>query len=86
MKLISRTLTALALFVAAPALLLALPAAGQGITQNVITLLTDDGAQIPAILMHPAKGMNTHNPGVVLHHGGPGGHPARGCCAPRWAA
>lgn len=62
------------------------PASAQEITQNVITLLTDDGAQVPAILMHPAEGINTHNPGVVVHHGGPGGHPARGCCAPRWAA
>ena len=61
-------------------------AAAQDITQNVITLLTDDGAQVPAILMHPAEGINTHNPGVVIHHGGPGGHPARACCAPRWAA
>ncbi len=62
------------------------PAAAQDITQNVITLLTDDGARVPAILMHPASGINTHNPGVVIHHGGPGGHPARACCAPRWAA
>jgi len=67
-------------------LALAAPVGAQDITQNVITLLTDDGAEIPAILMHPATGMNTHNPGVVVHHGGPGGHPARGCCAPRWAA
>ena len=62
------------------------PASAQDITQNVITLLTDDGAQIPAILMHPANGINTHNPGVVIQHGGMDGHPARGCCAPRWAA
>ncbi len=66
-------------------LLVATPALGQDITSNVITLLTDDDAQVPAMLMHPSSGMNTHNPGVVIHHGGPGGHPARGCCAPRWA-
>ena len=68
------------------AVLAAGPASAQDITQNVITLLTDDGAKVPAILMHPAEGINTHNPGVVIHHGGPGGHPARVCCAPRWAA
>ncbi|MBT5241481.1 MAG: alpha/beta fold hydrolase [Rhodospirillaceae bacterium] len=70
---------------AAIVLLTAAPVVGQDITSNVITLLTDDGAQVPAMLMHPATGMNTHGPGVVIHHGGPGGHPARGCCAPRWA-
>ena len=71
---------------AAALLLMAAPASAQEITQNVITLLTDDGAQVPAILMHPAAGINTHNPGVVIHHGGPGGHPAGACCTPRWAA
>lgn len=79
-------MTKLARLTAAALLFLASPTWAQDITQNVITLLTDDGAEIPAILMHPASGMNTHGPGVVVHHGGPGGHPARGCCAPRWAA
>ena len=67
------------------AILLASPVAAKDVAENVITLITDDGAHVPALLMHPASGINTHNPGVVIHHGGPGGHPARGCCAPRWA-
>lgn len=79
-------MTKLARLTAAALFCLATPVWAQDITQNVITLLTDDGAEIPAILMHPASGLNTHGPGVVIHHGGPGGHPARECCAPRWAA
>ena len=63
-----------------------LPALSQEITQNVVTLLADDGGRIPAILMYPATGINTHNPGVVLLHAELGGHPMRGRYAPRWAA
>ena len=53
--------------------------------QEIIYLKASDGVTIPAVLMTPAAGLNPHTPGIVLHHGGPGGHPVRSVGAPRWA-
>jgi pimeloyl-ACP methyl ester carboxylesterase len=57
-----------------------------GNAQRLVRLTTKDGVEIAAILMTPASGLNPMSPGIVFHHGGLGGHPARLIGAPRFAA
>ncbi len=51
-----------------------------------LTLTTEGGREIAAFVMHPKAGMNPASPGLVFHHGGPGGHGARLIGASRYAA
>jgi dienelactone hydrolase len=48
------------------------PAAGQPIAHEVVTLLTPDGVQLPAVLAAPDGGLNPNAPAVVLLPDGPG--------------
>ena len=71
--------------------LLLVPAVGwsddaRPIGQLMVQLTTDDGVQIPGVLMYPANGINNSAPAIVLQHGGPSGHAARQIGAYRFAA
>ena len=59
---------------------------GRGFVQEVVTLKTDDGVVVQAILSYPGAGINTHSPAVIYHHGGPGGSPVQALGAPRFVA
>lgn len=51
-----------------------------------LTLVAEDGREIAAFVMYPKAGVNPASPGLVFHHGGPGGHGARLIGASRYAA
>ena len=53
---------------------------------ELLTLTADDDRKIAAFVMHPKAGVNPASPGVIFHHGGPGGHGARLIGASRYAA
>ena len=73
-------------------LLLSLSAAATALAQDdslhieFLTLETEGGREIAAFVMYPKAGMNPASPGLVFHHGGPGGHGARLIGASRYAA
>lgn len=56
------------------------------ITQQIVRLKTSDGVVLPAVLMHPAAGINAAAPAIVMQHGGPSGHAARSIGAYRFVA
>lgn len=56
------------------------------IAQQIVRLTTSDGTVIPAVMMHPASGVNPAAPAIVMQHGGPSGHAARPIGAYRFAA
>lgn len=62
----------------------------EGIRVEVLSIPTattpTDGEPLMALLYYPEEGINPHGPGILMHHGGPGGHPARQVGAPRFAA
>ena len=53
---------------------------------ELLTLTAEDNREIAAFIMHPKTGINPASPGLIFHHGGPGGHGARLIGAPRYAA
>lgn len=57
-----------------------------GYKRQIITLTTDDGREVPAVLTIPTDGVNPYMAGFVHHHGGPGGHPISHMGAPRFFA
>ncbi len=61
-----------------------------GIKVEVLSIPTattpTDGEPLMALLYYPEEGINPYGPGILMHHGGPGGHPARQVGAPRFAA
>lgn len=61
-----------------------------GIRTEVLTLpdphAIRPGEPLMAILYMPEAGVNPYSPGIVMVHGGLGGHPARQVGAPRFAA
>lgn len=61
-----------------------------GIRTEILTLpdphAIRPGEPLMAILYMPEEGVNMYSPGVVMVHGGLGGHPARQVGAPRFAA
>jgi len=56
------------------------------VVEEVISLTTDDGVRLPAILMYPSEGMDVHSPAIVHIHGGPGGSPISADSAARYVA
>ncbi len=59
---------------------------GQPITQEVITITTPDGLQLPAVLTTPATGFNASTPAIVFIPDGPGGSPIKASDAARFLA
>lgn len=61
-----------------------------GIRTEILTLpdphAVRSGEPLMAILYMPEEGINLYSPGIVMVHGGLGGHPARQVGAPRFAA
>lgn len=53
---------------------------------EIVNLRADDGKIVTAFIMFPAAGLDPASPGIVFHHGGPGGHGARLIGAGRYAA
>lgn len=60
--------------------------AADGVVEDIVAFVTDDGVELPAILTYPERGMNIHGPAVMHLHGGPGGSPIRPSSAARYAA
>ncbi|MFL2771790.1 MAG: serine aminopeptidase domain-containing protein [Rhodospirillaceae bacterium] len=60
--------------------------AADGVIETVISFVTDDGVELPAILSYPESGMNIYGPAVLHLHGGPGGSPISLNSAARYAA
>ena len=60
-----------------------------GIRTEILTLpdphAIRPGEPLMAILFMPEEGVNIYSPGIVMVHGGTGGHPARQIGAPRFA-
>lgn len=55
-------------------------------TQEILTLATPDGLQLPAVLTMPASGYNTLAPAVLYLPDGPGVSPLKASEAPRFLA
>ncbi|MEM9879451.1 MAG: alpha/beta fold hydrolase [Pseudomonadota bacterium] len=53
---------------------------------DLFQLQADDGVVVSAFMMYPKTGLNPASPGIVFHHGGPGGHGARLIGAARYGA
>ncbi|MEQ8509084.1 MAG: alpha/beta hydrolase [Rhodospirillaceae bacterium] len=60
--------------------------AADGVTEEVVTFTTADGVILPAVLLYPEAGLNSHGPAILHLHGGPGGSPIRPNSAARYAA
>ena len=62
----------------------------EGIKVEILSIPTattsTDGEPLMALLYYPEEGINPYGLGILMHHGGPGGHPARQVGAPRFAA
>ncbi|MBL8645554.1 MAG: alpha/beta fold hydrolase [Rhodospirillaceae bacterium] len=59
---------------------------GQPITQDVLTLSTPDGLQLPAVMAAPAGGYSAQSPAIVFLPDGPGLSPIRSSDASRFLA
>ena len=57
-----------------------------GVVEEVVSFTTDDGVELPAVLVYPDSGMNINGPAVLHLHGGPGGSPVRLNSAARYVA
>lgn len=62
------------------------PAGTVQIKRVIVTLKDEDGVDVPAVLTYPESGINPYGPAIILHHGGPGGHPSNLAGAPRFVA
>ncbi len=60
--------------------------ASEGVIEEVVSFTTNDGVQLPALLIYPQSGMNVNGPAVLHLHGGPGGSPVRTNSAARYVA
>ncbi|MDG2321037.1 MAG: hypothetical protein P8L79_12330 [Rhodospirillaceae bacterium] len=60
--------------------------AANGVVEEVISFVTNDGVELPAILTHSESGMNINGPAILHLHGGPGGSPIRVNSAARYVA
>lgn len=66
--------------------ILSLPTSVTGSYARLLQDLGQSAEPLMALLFYPEKGINQYSPGVVFHHGGIGGHPARSTDAARFAA
>ena len=60
--------------------------AADAVVEEVVSYTTEDGVQLPALLIYPESGMNSNGPAVVHIHGGPGGSLLRTNSAARYVA
>lgn len=58
----------------------------EALTLEILELTGADGTKITAFMRYPKDGLDPASPGLVFHHGGPGGHGARLIGAGRYAA
>ena len=60
--------------------------AGGPISQEILTITTPDGLQLPAVLSAPAAGYSAANPAIIFLPDGPGLSPLKSSDASRYLA